>query len=1246
MKRVSAFGLGVAGFGFCAAPTAWAEQSGAPASVDVGALLLQRAEYWYAHQQMANARQALAQAAHLSPDNPHILELEAQWAHEANDATGVQAALQALRSRFPNAPETQRITAKLAAGDASDIDVSGARSLAQAGETSAAAAAYRKLFPNGPPAAYAVEYYETMAGAVGYRDKGRIGLKQLVTQSPNNLDAQIAYAEVLTWRPASRSEGLKRLQQLANISGLSERQSASISHAWSETLHWLAETPESVPSYDAWLKIHPQDSDILAIRKRAEVAEPENAALNRTQGYQALANDGVNDADTFFSQAVAQRPTDADALGGLGLVRMRQGRMQEAADLLERATQAEPKNADKWSSALAAAQVATTYGRVRSLMQAGNYAEAKSELNKAITLDPHQAGLISLSGDVSRKAGQTQEAESLYRQALAMEPNNVGALQGLYNLLRNSGHSAELSDIERRLARVSPDYARQIENADLVKRANSATNLDDKIDLLRRAVAESPRDPWVRLHLAQTLETAGNRAEAGQIMEPMMSAGRGASSTTLQAGIYFANQIHDTATVERLLQILPRQSMTADIRQISDRLKFQKMVDAAPDDPQEARAYFNRMAQQNGPDKNGLRGDMMARALLKRGDAAGAVGLLREMLRRTSSPSVGQRIAYAGVMVEAQQPLAARRVVAGLEGATLTPEESKSLRGLQNGLAIQTADTLNEQGKRAEAYDALAPALREGEAPAQLALSRLYQSNHDTEKALSLTRAVLSQNPDDLDARLQAIRLCVELDTLKPAQEDLDIMREQAPSDPRTWVATSVIAKASGKWSEALDALAQARLLRLESVGTPVEVSTDENPFRSSVSQARATTSTDPMLASIDQEIETMGKAYAPYLDIGPLFNTRSGNGYSKMADIEVPILGSMQVGVGRVSGFFTPVSLSGGQVPASYSSQYTGNHAAGVGIGASYEWNWLKADVGTTPLGFATTNIVGGVQMYPHLLDNLTLGIVLERRAMTDSVVAYSGMKDKETGKTWGGVMKNHVHAQLAYDGDGFNMYAGMGYAYLDGKNTRTNEQYEAGVGGSASVYKDDMQEVRVGSDLTWFRFDNNQYAFPDTASYGLEYQITADNKYGDLLNGNSYGYGGYFSPQSFFAITIPVTYKGQIGKWTWDVGGQLGYQSYHSHALADMNSPSGIATLAGLSPENVALLQGANKGDWSAVKSKSSLDERSSSGLIGGAHAHFLYQVTPALRFGANFDFQKAGPWNQFIAGLSAHYSFLNNK
>ena len=100
---------------------------------------------------MDSARQALAQAEQLSPNNPHIFELEALWAHEDEDTASVQDALKKMQHIFPNAPETQRIVSRLASHETtSDVDISEARNLARSGETSAAAAAYRKLFPNGP----------------------------------------------------------------------------------------------------------------------------------------------------------------------------------------------------------------------------------------------------------------------------------------------------------------------------------------------------------------------------------------------------------------------------------------------------------------------------------------------------------------------------------------------------------------------------------------------------------------------------------------------------------------------------------------------------------------------------------------------------------------------------------------------------------------------------------------------------------------------------------------------------------------------------------------------------------------------------------------------------------------------------------------------------------------------------------------------------------------------------------------
>jgi len=42
-----------------------------------------------------------------------------------------------------------------------------------------------------------------------------------------------------------------------------------------------------------------------------------------------------------------------------------------------------------------------------------------------------------------------------------------------------------------------------------------------------------------------------------------------------------------------------------------------------------------------------------------------------------------------------------------------------------------------------------------------------------------------------------------------------------------------------------------------------------------------------------------------------------------------------------------------------------------------------VAVDAGTTPLGFRTTNVVGGVEVAPLLTDSLRLRVTAERRAV-----------------------------------------------------------------------------------------------------------------------------------------------------------------------------------------------------------------------------------------------------------------------
>nr|WP_246379737.1 cellulose synthase subunit BcsC-related outer membrane protein [Gluconacetobacter johannae] len=982
---------------------------------------------------------------------------------------------------------------------------------------------------------------------------------------------------------------------MAGLPNLQPQDRDAIRQAWRAALNWLQEAPESVPYFDAWLAINPGDADVQALRSKAQAGVSEQAVLERTQGFQALGSNDIEGAGTHFAAALARAPNDGATLGGLGLVRARQGRPQEARDLLEKAMQADPENAAQWRDALNGLKVSQAYSQVRALLEQGHLDEARRLADDMLALDPSQTGLLALKADIEHRQGHQASAEDLYRQVLRKEPNNQTALQGLYHLLAGSGRAQEAAALMDRLRRLSPAFERQVQASDLVARAERTTNLDEKISLLRQGLDTQGGDPWVRLHLAQALVQAGNRDEAREVMAPLLADDRHPSVAALQASIYFANQNNDMRTVRLLLARLPRAGMTADIRRIADRAQDQELVENAPVDLSEARLYFLQIARK-GHDPDGARGRLIANAMIDRHDPAGAARVLQAFLDATPSPPVAQRLAYAGTFLRMQQAQKVRDMLEHVDDASLDDQQQQVRRDLQTGLAVMTSDRLNAQGRQADAFDVLQPALS-GSQPspaARLALARLYQSSSRPAMALSISKAVVAHDPTDLDARLSVVRLALQTDDPDEADNQLREMTEQAPADPRTWLASAAIHRAGGNWVASLDDLSRARALRRQQIGADrAGEGVDgpaENPFRALAADAHAAQpgEQDPILALIDNDVTSTAREFAPFVEINPVFRGRSGIGSSKLTEGDLAMTGSLAVGPGRVSLGLTPTVLASG---ADDMMEATEGSAVGVATDAAYTWKWLKADVGSSPLGFRIMNVLGGVELSPQVANRLRLRVTAERRAVTDSLLAYGGWRDA-SGVNWGGVVRDRAHGQLEYGDEMMSFYAGGGFSYLQGKRTQDNEEYEAGAGGSVSVFHDAVHDVRLGIDMNWFKYNNNQYLF-------------------------TLGHGGYFSPQSYFALLVPVRYAGHQGNWTWQIGGSAGYQSYSQRdAERDLTAEQDPNYLA---------------------------RARSASGLVGGADALLSYQVTPTLRVGGNFIYQKAGPWSETTAGLSVHYDFM---
>jgi predicted Zn-dependent protease len=383
--------------------------------------------------------------------------------------------------------------------------------------------------------------------------------------------------------------------------------------------------------------------------------------------------------------------------------------------------------------------------------------------------------------------------------------------------------------------------------------------------------------------------------------------------------------------------------------------------------------------------------------------------------------------------------------------------------------------------------------------------------------------------------------------------------------------------------------------------------------------------SADTMTAQIDQGLQQVKEELAPRLDTSVELRGRTGTtGFERLIEVSAPIEASFSPNdYGRLAVTVTPTYLYSGNGTNSFSvSQFGTNPLGGTnGLAAAsvrnqtafgsaldvrYAYDLATADIGATPLGFRQENVVGGLELAPKLASNLTLRVLAERRAVTDSILSFGGMKDYRTGETFGGVTRNHGHAQIEGQVGLANYFVGAGGGYLTGHNVASNSEIDAGAGMSYPVWRTPTQEVRVGTQLIYFAYDKN-------------------------LGGFSLGQGGYFSPQDYFAVLFPVTYRNQVTPdFRFTVGGTVGFQTYRSKNSAvfpnDSTLQAQLVSLAATTGQTT--VQNGSHG----------------AGVAGGVNGEVDYRVNGNLHIGARAGFDHSGSFSEGVGLIYARYMFTD--
>lgn len=387
----------------------------------------------------------------------------------------------------------------------------------------------------------------------------------------------------------------------------------------------------------------------------------------------------------------------------------------------------------------------------------------------------------------------------------------------------------------------------------------------------------------------------------------------------------------------------------------------------------------------------------------------------------------------------------------------------------------------------------------------------------------------------------------------------------------------------------------------------------------------------DPVLAGIERDIAGLAADNGPRAEVNASFRARKGEaGLSQLSEMKTNAQLSTGLGRGRVFARAEAVVIDAGRPTGSGLARFGTNatieaqaivnkvasalinaetqRASGVALSAGYADKLVQIEGGTTPVGFGSTKATWRVAVTPQLSQHATARAWFERKPVTDSVVAYAGTRDPVTGQTWGQVMRTGGGVGYSYENNGNGAYGDVSYNRYNGTNVASNRNVEVNVGGYMRAWHDEHSSITAGMNINYQSYGNNQNEF-------------------------TWGQGGYFSPQSFLALSFPVRYAYEKGNLDLKVSGTPGFQSFSQNRT-------------NLYPNDAAA-----QAQLDALKALNSdvrnyYDSLSKTGFGMSAQTSLYYRIGPATRVGGEVSYNTFGNYDEFRSMLGIRQSLGSTK
>ncbi len=1005
-------------------------------------------------------------------------------------------------------------------------------------------------------------------------------------------------------------------------------------------------------------------------QERAGGAAVLRATLARARAQQAIASGSLEMAQIELEDAVLQQPRDPWLRLELARLYQRLGRPDQADGIMAglRAQDADApqslfaqalfaRERNDWKGAWALLEripaaardaemralhdtvwVQLQAAQARTLMQGNRVGEAQlllARAESALGERIDQPGIAAALAGAYADIGSQQRALALAQRLMQGNPDVDNRLQYGEVLLR-ARQDAELAALLRQLGDASLDPAQRrrlqaLRSGYVLRQVDALRelgNLEGAYDVLAPVLAQQPQDPQTIAALARLYAAADDHGQALALYQQLLQLAPGDVDAMLAAA-GSAAAMRDLGTAEHYLeQALARAPQSPEVLAAAGR------VYRAAGKNRRAESYFKAAiaaaARGAGQPDNGYPHASTALA------GAG----------RAFNP-------FAGITRGNTRPAALRAdpapLPASVAALAATPPATATLPPAQvdaDGLPAPVLATSAMPALPAAAIQAprrgAAPAAPAGMSPAPVrgVIDELRELRADSSSALAAGAAYRNRDGEaglgqlaDLQVPLQArfgvgdgkLQVAVTPTVLDAGRvDDAYASASRFGAGPQLALSGALAADRAPVDDLVGSSLYQALLTNGATTATRnliYERALDSGRYQELFNQ------TDATLTAAERRKATLELLYADPL---PDYMLGRDLGNTPIADIARQVLGSTALVRGLSAAEQAQLkALAGGssaaQTPLAFQDtlyamvanaagarRLGSQDASGAGLSVGFEQGGFHVDVGTTPLGFGETGIVGGVGYRGRVGDTLTWSGEASRRAVTDSLLSFAGVSDARNGLQWGGVTATGARMAATVDNGLLGGYASLAWHRLQGTHVAGNDRQELGAGVYVHALETANQSLTAGLNLTAMQYDRN-------------------------LSGFTYGHGGYFSPQRYVDVGVPLHWNGRSAaqRLAWQVDASVGVQSFKEDP-ADYFPLDPAMQQAAYDAASLAALLGLTPRYVEPVYSG-----QTKTGVSYNLSAAAEWQLSTQLFLGGRMEFNNARDYRQF--GTNVYLRFL---